>query len=68
MTMLEIILLVALLLMTALYLTSKLRKGKSFHEIIKEVKSDLIQTSSNVSELVTKAKDIIFDETIQKYN
>lgn len=66
MTILEIILLVALLLMIALYLTSKLRKGKSFNEIIKEVKSDLIQTSSNVSELVTKAKEIIFDETIQK--
>lgn len=66
MTMLEIILLVALLLMIALYLTSKLRKGKSFNEIIKEVKSDLIQTSNNVSELVSKAKDIVFDEAIQK--
>lgn len=66
MTMLEIILLVALLLMTTLYLTSKLKKGKSFNEIIKEVKSDLIQTSNNVSEIVTNEKEIIFDETIQK--
>jgi hypothetical protein len=66
MTTLEIILLITTLLLLALYVTSKLNKDQSFTEVIKEVKSDLVRTASNVSDLVLKATDIIFDESVQK--
>ena len=66
MTTLEIILLITTLLLIALYVTSKLKKDQPFSEVIKEVKSDLVRTAENVSELVLKAKDIIFDESVQK--
>ena len=66
MTTLEIILLITTLLLLALYVTSKLNKDQPFSEVIKEVKSDLVRTAENVSELVLKAKDIIFDESVQK--
>jgi hypothetical protein len=41
-------------------------KDQSFTEVIKEVKEDLTRTAENVSDLVQKAKDIVFDESIQK--
>lgn len=66
MNILETILLILLIGVTALYVTSKLRKDKDVHKIINDVKDDLKQTASNVADLVIKAKDIIFDENIQK--
>jgi len=66
MTTLEIVLLITSLLLLALYVTSKMGKNQSFNEVIKEVKEDLTRTAENVSELVQKAKDIVFDENIQK--
>jgi len=66
MTTLEIILLIALIAVMALYITSKLKNDKTLSEVIKEVKSDLIKTSVNVAELVSKAKNIVFDESVQK--
>ncbi len=66
MTTLDIILLIALLAVLALYITSKLGKDKDLNEVIKEVKSDLIKTSANIADLVSKAKNIVFDESVQK--
>ena len=66
MTILEIVLLIALLLVIALYVNSKLGKDKSLNEVIKEVKADLVKTSENVADLVSKATKIVFDESVQK--
>lgn len=66
MTTTEIILLVLLLGVSALYITSKLGKDKKLSDIINDVKADLIRTTNNVTELVVKAKDIVFDEQVQK--
>ncbi|MFH1693485.1 MAG: hypothetical protein ABH890_04325 [Bacillota bacterium] len=66
MTTLEIILLIALIAVLAMYITSKLGKDKDLNEVIKEVKSDLIKTTINVAELISKAKNIVFDESVQK--
>jgi len=66
MTTLDIILLIALITVLALYITSKLGKDKDLNEVIKEVKSELIKTTINVAELVSKAKNIVFDESVQK--
>ena len=41
-------------------------KDQSLSDVIKEVKQDLKNTAENVSDLVIKAKDIVFDETVQK--
>ena len=66
MTTLEIILLVTSLLLLALYVTSKLGKDQPLSEVIKEVKKDLKNTADNVTDLVLKAKDIVFDASVQK--
>jgi hypothetical protein len=66
MTTLEIILIITSLLLLALYVTSKLGKDQSLNDVIKEVKQDLKNTAENVSDLVSKAKDIVFDESVQK--
>jgi len=66
MTTLEIILLIISLLLLALYVTSKTGKEQSLHEVIKEVKQDLKNTAENVYELVNKAKEVVFDESVQK--
>lgn len=66
MTTLEIILLITSLLLLALYVTSKLGEDQSLYDVIKEVKQDLKNTAENVSDLVNKAKDIVFDESVQK--
>jgi len=66
MTTLEILLLIFSLLLLALYVTSKISKDQSLNETIKEVKQDLKDTAENVYDLVSKAKDIVFDETVQK--
>ena len=66
MTTLEIILLITSLLLLALYVTSKLGKDQSLNDVIKEVKQDLKNTAEYVSDLVSKAKDIVFDESVQK--
>ena len=66
MTTLEIILLITSLLLLALYVTSKLGKDQSLNDVIKEVKQDLKNTAENVSDLASKAKDIVFDESVQK--
>jgi len=42
-----------------LYITSKISKDESFKELIEEVKTDLKETTSNVSDLVVKATTII---------
>jgi len=65
-TTLEIILLIISLLLLALYVTSKISKDQSLNEIIKEVKQDLKDTAENVYDLVNKAKDIVFDDSVQK--
>jgi hypothetical protein len=46
--------------------TSKISKDQSLNEIIKEVKQDLKDTAENVYDLVNKAKDIVFDDSVQK--
>lgn len=66
MTTLEIVLLVIALLLLALYVTSKMGKDQSLNDVIKDVKQDLKNTAENVYELVSKAKDVIFDESVQK--
>lgn len=66
MTTLEILLLIISLLLLALYVTSKISKDQSLNEIIKEVKQDLKDTAENVYDLVNKAKDIVFDDSVQK--
>ncbi|MDG0889193.1 hypothetical protein [Paracholeplasma manati] len=66
MTTLEIILLITSLLLLALYVTSKMGKDQPLSEVIKEVKKDLKNTADNVTELVIKAKDIVFDASVQK--
>ena len=66
MTTLEILLLIISLLLLALYVTSKISKDQSLNEIIKEVKQDLKYTAENVYDLVNKAKDIVFDDSVQK--
>ena len=66
MTALEIILLTTSLLLLALYVTSKMGKDQPLSEVIKEVKKDLKNTADNVTDLVIKAKDIVFDASIQK--
>ena len=66
MTTLEILLLIISLLLLALYVTSKMGKNQSLNEIIKEVKQDLKDTAENVYDLVNKAKDIVFDDSVQK--
>jgi hypothetical protein len=65
-TTLEIILLVTNLTLLTLYITSNLKDNNSLSAVIKEVKDDIKQSSEVVSELVSKAKDIVFDETVQK--
>ena len=66
MTTLEIILLITSLLLFALYVTSKMGKDQPLSEVIKEVKKDLKNTADNVTDLVIKAKDIVFDASVQK--
>lgn len=66
MTTLEIVLLIASLMLLALYVTSKMGKDQSLSDVIKEVKQDLKNTAENVSELVTRAKEVVFDESVQK--
>ena len=41
-------------------------KDQPLSEVIKEVKKDLKNTADNVTELVIKAKDIVFDASVQK--
>jgi hypothetical protein len=53
-------------MLLALYVTSKMGKDQSLSEVIKEVKQDLKNTAENVSELVTRAKEVVFDESAQK--
>ena len=66
MTTLEIILLITSLLLLALYVTSKMGKDQPLSDVIKEVKKDLKNTADNVTDLVLKAKDIVFDASVQK--
>lgn len=66
MSTLEIILLVTSLSLLALYVTSKIGKNQSLNEVIKEVKRDLKNTAENVYDLVNKATEIVFDDSIQK--
>lgn len=66
MTTLEMLLILALFFVLALYITSKLRKNKKLSEIVNEVKTDLSETMINVGELVTNAKDIVFADTLLK--
>lgn len=66
MTTLEIVLLISSVLLLVLYVSSKMGKDQSLNEVIREVKDDLKNTAENVSSLVNKAKDIVFDESVQK--
>jgi hypothetical protein len=66
MTNLEIILIISNFLVIVLYGTSKFKGDKDFKQVVKEVKDDIKNSSQTVSELVNKATDIVFDESIQK--
>ncbi|MBU1094438.1 MAG: hypothetical protein KKH01_08255 [Firmicutes bacterium] len=66
MTTLDLVLIVIIIFLVTLYLTSKFKENGNLSNVIKEVKDDLKQSSIVVNELVSKAKDIIFDETVQK--
>lgn len=66
MTTLEIVLSVAVVLLLVLYIVAKLRENGNLSTIVKDVKEDLKASSEVVAELVTKATDIVFDESIQK--
>ncbi|QLY40161.1 hypothetical protein HF295_04505 [Hujiaoplasma nucleasis] len=66
MTTLESILLVTNVLTLVLYVSSKYKEGTNLSTIIKEVKDDIKSSSEVVSDLVSKATDIVFDESIQK--
>ena len=66
MTTLEIILVITNVLLLILYFTSKFKEGGNLSTVIREVKEDIKNSSEIVAELVTKATDIIFDESIQK--
>ncbi len=66
MTTLEIILLITSLGLLALHVTSKLGKDQSLDEVIQEVKDDLKNTAENVYDLVSKATNVVFDESVQK--
>ena len=66
MTILEIVLSATSIILALLYITSKFGKDKRLADIIKEVKEDLHQTAINVTDLVIKAKDIVFDDSVQK--
>jgi hypothetical protein len=66
MTILEIILSITSFLLLVLYVTSKLGSGQKLENIVTEVKEDLKQTATNVADLVIKAKEIVFDESVQK--
>ena len=52
MTHIEIILTIALVFMVLLYATSKLKTNKKLSDVVKEVKDDLVDTASNVADLV----------------
>jgi len=66
MTTLETILIVTNVLTLILYLTSKFKESGNLSTVIKEVKEDLKNTAENVYDLVIKATDIVFDESVQK--
>ncbi len=66
MTTLETILIVTNVLTLILYFTSKFKESGNLSEVIKEVKEDIKTSSAVVADLVTKATDIVFDETVQK--
>lgn len=66
MTILEIVLSITSFLLLVLYVTSKLGTGQKLEDIVTEVKEDLKQTATNVADLVIKAKEIVFDESVQK--
>lgn len=66
MTTLEVVLLIVVVFLLALYVTSKLGKEQSFKQVINEVKGDLKNTTDNLYDLVNKATDIVFDDSVQK--
>jgi hypothetical protein len=43
-----------------------LGKDQSLDEVIKEVKDDLKNTAENIYDLVSKATNVVFDESVQK--
>lgn len=63
---LEIILSIAVVLLLVLYIVAKFRENGNLSAIIKDVKENIKASSEVVSDLVTKATDIVFDESIQK--
>lgn len=66
MTTLEIVLIISNLFVIALYLTSKFKENGNLSAVVKEVKDDIKKSSEVVSDLVSKATDIVFDESVQK--
>ena len=64
MTILEIILLILNIILAPFYITSKLKNNKTLASIVKEVKDDIKLSSETASELFSKAKDIVFNETV----
>ena len=61
MTTLKIISLVINLELVTLYIISKIKDNESLSAVIKEVKDDIKESSQVESELISKAKDIVFD-------
>ena len=66
MTTIETILIVTNVLTLILYFTSHFKESGNLSTVIKEVKEDIKNSSEVVADLVTKATDIVFDETVQK--
>lgn len=66
MTTLETILIVTNVLTLILYSTSKFKESGNLSTVIKVVKEDIKNSSAVVADLVTKATNIVFDETVQK--
>lgn len=65
MTTTEIILLVLLIGVVMLYISSVLKDNKGVKNIVNQVKEDLVATATNVTELVSKAKSILLDKSVQ---
>lgn len=66
MTTLEILLVMVSLVAIGLYFGSKFKTNDSLENVVKDIKKDIKASSDVLSSLAVKAKEIIFDESIQK--
>ncbi len=66
MTTLNIVLICITILVLTLYITDKLKDNNKLNLVVKEVKEDLQDSVEVLKALVTKATDIVFDESVHK--